>query len=103
MSKHLIEAYRNDLVKMGLTDGLIHLCLAKRFPDKFDSQAIIQQIQEENELIYNAMIEKGFRPFHETLSNDISYGETTKEATQTQIEETANPETESVPESEADG
>jgi hypothetical protein len=91
---------------MGLTDDLIHLCLAERFPDKFDSQAIIQQIQEENELIYNAMMEKSFRPFHETLSNDISYGEirqADEEATQTQIEETANPETESVPESEADG
>ena len=107
MSKLLIETYRNDLVKMGLTDDLIHLCLAERFPDQFDSQAIIQQIHEENELIYNEMIEKGFRPFHENIITvediDGEVRQTDEEATETQSKETADPETESVPESEADG
>ena len=75
MSRLLLESYRNDLIKMGLTDDLIELCLAERFPDKFDINKIVEELQEENDFIRDQMIEKGFQPFHGTLSNDNVYGE----------------------------
>lgn len=106
MSKLLVETYRNDLQKMGLTEDLIQLCLAERFPEKFSRDEVIQDILEENQLIYEAMVEKGFQPFHENIiaieSIDGETGEADEEATQSQSEETANPETEPNPKSQTD-
>jgi hypothetical protein len=104
MSKLEIETYYRQLVKMGVAEELIPLCMADRFPEAYDKEAIVENFKMENELILSEITKLGFRPFHETISNNTIYGQTgeTEEGSQAPSEETAYPKTEPDPESQTD-
>lgn len=109
MSKLEIESYYRRLVKMGIPEDLIPLCMADKFPEAYDKESIVENFKMENELILQEITKLGFKAFHENIIavEDIDgesgeSGQTDEEGTQASSEETARPETEPVTESEAD-
>ena len=60
-----------NLKKHGISEDLIQLIMAEKYPDHFNKDDIINEMQSENEFIYNEMTKKGFQPFHEILSGNI--------------------------------
>ena len=106
MSKLEIESYYRRLVKMGMPEDLIPLCMADRFPEAYDKESIVENFKMENELILQEITKLGFKAFHENIiaveDIDGESGQTDEEGTQASSEETASPETEPVTEGEAD-
>jgi ribonuclease HIII len=73
-----LEYYKKFLVTTNeynsLVSGLYHK--EQIMTTKFNNlMKELAELQEENDFIRDQMIEKGFQPFHETLSNNTVYGE----------------------------
>jgi hypothetical protein len=106
MSKLEIESYYRRLVKTGIPEDLIALCMAEKFPEAYDKESIVDNFKRENELILQEITNLGFKAFHENIiaveDIDGESGQTDEEGTQASSEETAGPETEPVAEGEAD-
>jgi hypothetical protein len=71
MSKFLMTHDYNQLQAQGIPDDLIKIILSAKYPDYFDVKEIENEINDENEIIRTMMLEKGFKPFHETYNNDL--------------------------------
>jgi hypothetical protein len=98
MSKFLISNEIKNLEKLGFSEDLIKLIMAEKYPDQFSKEEIIAEMQEENNLIYDEMIKKGFQPFHQIYSpNNILDGQT---ETQEEAKSQKSSEAESVTEGE---
>ena len=71
MSKFLMNHDYNQLQVQGVPEDLIKIILSSKYPDYFDVKEIENEINDENEIIRTLMLEKGFKPFHETYNNNL--------------------------------
>lgn len=71
MSKFLMNHDYNQLQLQGIPEDLIKIILSAKYPDYFNVKEIENEINDENEMIKTLMLEKGFKPFHETYTNDL--------------------------------
>lgn len=71
MSKFLMTHDYNQLQAQGIPEDLIKIILSSKYPDYFNVKEIENEINDENEIIRTMMLEKGFKPFHETYNNDL--------------------------------
>ena len=71
MSKFLMNYDYSQLQAQGIPEDLIKIILSVKYPNYFDAKEIENEIIDENEIIRTLMLEKGFKPFHETYNNDL--------------------------------
>ena len=70
----------NNLIQSGIHEVYAKIILADKYKDIIDTHELIESLAEENESIYEAIIEGGFQPFHlnNIYVNIIDNGETEK-------------------------
>ena len=96
-SKLEINCEIENLKKKGIPDDIIQLIMSEKYPDHFNKDDIINEMQAENDFIYQEMMKKGFQPFHKILSANIiedGYQTQAQEKAQSQEGKNTNPEAE---------
>jgi hypothetical protein len=94
-SRFEINCEIQTLQKIGMPDDIIKLIMSEKYPDQFNKDEIISEMQTENDFIYGEMMKKGFQPFHEILSANIiqdGQPETQEEAESQEEAQDANSE-----------
>jgi len=103
MSKYQFQTEYNNLLNQGINEIYAKIILADKYKDIIDAKEIIEHLAEENNEIYNAILEGGFVPLHLTENNIspiiIQYA-TKEESSKTEESIKAETETESECETE---
>lgn len=103
MSKYQFQTEYNNLLNQGINEIYAKIILADKYKDIIDAKEIIESLAEENNEIYNAIIEGGFTPLHLSENNispiiiqDAPKEESckTEESCETETETVSNCETE---------
>jgi hypothetical protein len=69
MSKNQFKNEYNALVNQGINEIYVKMILAEKYKEIINIGDIIDELSEENDNLYNAIIEGGFQPFHMTENN----------------------------------
>jgi len=96
-SKYLFQQEYKKLIMQGIDEIYVKIILADKFKDEINPDEITEYLAEENNELYNALIEGGFRPFH--LSENNISGNSIEHAKTSEKNED-NPETEAEAECE---
>ena len=92
MSKSKFLNEYNNLLNQGISEIYAKLILAEKYKDIIDPDEIVEYFREENDNIYNAIVEGGFTPFHLTenniLTHNIDNGKEDKDETEVKTETT---------------
>ena len=99
-SKLQINCEIEILQKNGIPQDIIQLIMSEKYPDQFNKDDIINEMQAENDFIYNEMVKKGFRPMQEILSNNILDGYQSETEAETESKEEQDANTEAVTEAD---
>ena len=97
-SKLQINCEIEILQKNGIPQDIIQLIMSEKYPDQFNKDDIINEMQAENDFIYNEMVKKGFRPMQEILSNNMLDGYQSETEAETESKEEQDADTKAVTE-----
>lgn len=64
MSKSEFKREYKNLLLQGIDEIYVKIILADKYKDVIDSEELKEYLAEENNEIYEALIEGGFKPFH---------------------------------------
>ena len=84
MSKTQFQTEYNNLINQGIHEIYAKIILADKYKDIIDANEIIEHLAEENDEIYNAIIEGEVTPLHLSENNisDISIQDGKKESSE---------------------
>lgn len=99
-SKLQINCEIEILQKNGIPQDIIQLIMSEKYPDQFNKDDIINEMQAENDFIYNEMVKKGFRPMQEILSNNMLDGYQSETEAETESKEEQDADTKAVTETD---
>jgi hypothetical protein len=96
-SKYLFQQEYRKLMMQGIDEIYVKMILADKFKDEINPDEITEYLAEENNELYNAILEGGFRLFHlsenNISSNSINEKESEKSEDHTETETEAECET----------
>lgn len=68
----------HQLEQEGFPTELIYAILLDEFPNSLDKDVILNDIRENNNMIFEEMIKTEMIPFHELYSNNTIYGQSSE-------------------------